>query len=234
MPKDGMSVVHFSSFAPVTEMILQSLPAVKDKEDQKAPAIKNFDQLRQRLNSHARFLILDLEFFQDQQKHRNGVAQIAGKMFETQNSFNYYLYAQSMSAERQLAFLRQYDLRLSEVNGYEIRQIFNRIFHFIAVERPDYIVSWDNGTDFESLNYEANRLKIRKEDRPWRTIQSLDLEKLVAKEVWKSKSGISLEKMCRLLHLPRVKYHQAQNDVMAIEQILKFYACDLERELNCR
>lgn len=63
MPKDGMSVVHFSSFAPVTEMILQSLPAVKDKEDQKAPAIKNFDQLRQRLNSHARFLILDLEFF---------------------------------------------------------------------------------------------------------------------------------------------------------------------------
>ena len=167
MPKDGMSVVHFSSFAPVTEMILQSLPAVKDKEDQKAPAIKNFDQLRQRLNSHARFLILDLEFFQDQQKHRNGVAQIAGKIFETQNSFNYYLYA----------------LRLSEVNGYEVRQIFNRIFHFIAVERPDYIVSWDNGTDFESLNYEANRLKIRKEDRPWRTIQSLDLEKLVAKEV---------------------------------------------------
>lgn len=71
--------------------------------------------------------------------------------------------------------------RLSEVNGYEVRQIFNRIFHFIAVERPDYIVSWDNGTDFESLNYEANRLKIRKEDRPWRTIQSLDLEKLVAK-----------------------------------------------------
>ncbi|WP_225430864.1 hypothetical protein [Limosilactobacillus reuteri] len=183
MPKDGMSVVHFSSFAPVTEMILQSLPAVKDKEDQKAPAIKNFDQLRQRLNSHARFLILDLEFFQDQQKHRNGVAQIAGKIFETQNSFNYYLYAQNMSAERQLAFLRQYDLRLSEVNGYEVRQIFNRIFHFIAVERPDYIVSWDNGTDFESLNYEANRLKIRKEDRPWRTIQSLDLEKLVAKEV---------------------------------------------------
>lgn len=42
MPKDGMSVVHFSSFAPVTEMILQSLLAVKDKEDQKAPAIKNF------------------------------------------------------------------------------------------------------------------------------------------------------------------------------------------------
>ena len=93
---------------------------------------------------------------------------------------------------------------------------------------------WDNGTDFESLNYEANRLKIRKEDRPWRTIQSLDLEKLVAKEVWKSKSGISLEKMCRLLHLPRVKYHQAQNDVIAIEQILKFYARDLERELNYR
>ena len=74
MPKDGMSVVRFSSFAPVTEMILQSLPAEKDKEDQKAPAIKNFDQLRQRLNSQARFLILDLEFFQDQQKHRNGVA----------------------------------------------------------------------------------------------------------------------------------------------------------------
>lgn len=47
MPKDGMSVVRFSSFAPVTEMILQSLPAEKDKEDQKAPAIKNFDQLRQ-------------------------------------------------------------------------------------------------------------------------------------------------------------------------------------------
>ncbi len=166
MLKDGMPVVHFSSFAPVTEMILQSLPVEKDKEAQKAPAIKNFDQLRQRLTSQARFLILDLEFFQDQQKHRNGVAQIAGRMFETQSSFNYYLYAQNMSAERQLAFLRQYDLRLSEVNEYEVRQIFNRIFHFIAVERPDYIVSWDNGTDFESLNYEANRLKIRKEDRP--------------------------------------------------------------------
>ena len=54
MPKDGMSVVRFSSFAPVTEMILQSLLAEKDKEDQKAPAIKNFDQLRQRLNSQAR------------------------------------------------------------------------------------------------------------------------------------------------------------------------------------
>ena len=103
MLKNGMSVVSFSSFAPVTEMILQSLPAEKDKEEQKAPAIKNFDQLRQRLsqrlNSKARFLILDLEFFQDQQKHRNGVAQIAGKMFETQNSFNYHLYAQNMSAE---------------------------------------------------------------------------------------------------------------------------------------
>ena len=47
--KNGMSVVRFSSFAPVTEMILQSLPAAKDKEEQKAPAIKNFDQLRQRL-----------------------------------------------------------------------------------------------------------------------------------------------------------------------------------------
>lgn len=86
MLKNGMSVVRFSSFAPVTEMILQSLPAAKDKEEQKAPAIKNFDQLRQRLNSQARFLILDLEFFQDQQKHRNGVAQIAGKMFETQTA----------------------------------------------------------------------------------------------------------------------------------------------------
>lgn len=63
MLKDGMPVVHFSSFAPVTEMILQSLPVEKDKEAQKAPAIKNFDQLRQRLNSQARFLILDLEFF---------------------------------------------------------------------------------------------------------------------------------------------------------------------------
>jgi len=51
MLKDGMPVVHFSSFAPVTEMILQSLPVEKDKEAQKAPAIKNFDQLRQRLNS---------------------------------------------------------------------------------------------------------------------------------------------------------------------------------------
>lgn len=81
-------------------------------------------------------------------------------------------------------------------------------------------MSWDNGTDFETLNYEANRLKIRKEERSWRMIQSLDLKKLVAKEVWKSKTGISLEKMCRLLRLPRVKHHQAQNDVLAIEQIL--------------
>ena len=160
--------------------------------------------------------------------------RLQGECLKHKAAFNYYLYAQNMSAERQLAFLRQYDLRLSEVNEYEVRQIFNRIFHFIAVERPDYIVSWDNGTDFESLNYEANRLKIRKEDRPWRTIQSLDLVKLVAKQVWKSKSGISLEKMCRLLHLPRVKYHQAQNDVIAIEQILKFYARDLARELNYR
>lgn len=138
-----------------------------------------------------------------------------------------------MSAKRQLALLWQYDLRLSEVNRYEVKQIFNRILHLIAVEWPDCIVSWDNRTNFESLNYEANWLKIREKDRPWRTIQLLDLRKFVVKEVWKGKGGTSLEKMCRLLHLSRVKYHQARNDVTMIEQILKFYVCDLERELNC-
>lgn len=79
MPKDGMSVVHFSSFAPVTEMILQSLPAVKDKEDQKAPAIKNFDQLRQRLNSHARFLIWTLSFFRISRSIEMALLRLRGR-----------------------------------------------------------------------------------------------------------------------------------------------------------
>lgn len=67
----------------MTEIILQSLLAVRDKKDQKTPVIRNFDQLRRRLNSHARLLILDLKFFQGQQEHQNDAARIAGKMFET-------------------------------------------------------------------------------------------------------------------------------------------------------
>lgn len=231
MEEETMPIIHFGSFLPVTTMILQAAPL--NAQEQRSPAVKNFAQLRQVLNSKARLLILDLEFYQDQQKKRNCVAQIAGRIFEGHRSFNYYLYGRNMAADRQLAFLKQYDLRLSEVSSYDIAAIFQRIFRFIEAEQPDYLVSWDNSTDFELLNREANRLKIPKDQRPWRTIQSLDLEKLVAKEVWKNKSAISLEKMCRLLHLPPVKYHQAQNDVYAIEQILKFYALDLGRELNC-
>ncbi|GGI63888.1 hypothetical protein [Limosilactobacillus caviae] len=233
--QDTTPIIHFGSFLPITTMILQSLP-MKEKSSSvggKASKIEDFNQLRQVLNGDARLLILDLEFYQDQKKHKNCVAQIAGRMFEGHSSFNYHLYANNMPADRQLSFLQQYDLRFSEAATYSIEQIFQRIFNFIDIEQPDYIVSWDNSTDFELLNREANRLKLAKDERPWRTIQSLDLERLVAKEVWKNKSGISLEKMCRLLHFPPVKYHQAQNDVVAIEQILKFYARDLWRELNC-
>ncbi|MBB1079292.1 hypothetical protein H5S09_11350 [Limosilactobacillus sp. STM2_1] len=234
MVQKTMPIIHFSSFLPVTTMILQAVPPTKDVTGKvsKAAKVENFDQLRDVLNSNARLLILDLEFYQDQQKNQNGVAQIAGRMYERHISFDYHLYGRNMSADRQLAFLRQYDVCLSEASTYTIDEIFRRIFRFIATEQPDYIVSWDNSTDFELLNREANRLKIPKEERPWRTIQSLDLEKLVAKEVWKNKNAISLEKMCRLLHLPAIKFHQAQNDVLAIEQILKFYARDLSQELN--
>ncbi|MRN06549.1 hypothetical protein EAI26_03945 [Lactobacillus sp. 0.1XD8-4] len=234
MAQDTVPVIRFGSFLPVTTMLLQAMPTIKDKNDvgSKAAKVDNFDQLRQVLNSDARLLILDLEFYQDQQKKQNCVAQIAGRMYESHSSFDYHLYGRNMSADRQLAFLRQYDVRFSETSTYTIEEIFQRVFQFIAAERPDYIVSWDNSTDFELLNREANRLKIPKEKRPWRTIRPLDLEKLIAKEVWKNKSAISLEKMCRLLHLPPVKFHQAQNDVIAIEQIMKFYARDLSRELN--
>lgn len=226
------SVVHFSSFAPITSMLLQVQPTNDQQStDLKAKAVKNFDQLRAVLNSSARLLILDLEFFQDTHQ-RNRVAQIAGRMYRTHATFNYKLFATSMPPERQLAFLKQSNLRYSEVNTYQIEQILQRVTRFIELERPDYIVSWDNGTDFNVLNQVANKLKIPKEQRPWRIIQSLDLEKLVAKEVWKSKNAISLEKMCRLLHLPHYKFHQAQNDVLAIEQVLKFYSLNLDRELN--
>lgn len=226
------SVVHFSSFAPITSMLLQVQPANgQQSTNLKAQAVKNFDQLRAVLNSRARLLILDLEFFQDTHQ-RNRVAQIAGRMYQTHMTFNYKLYATSMPPERQLAFLKQSNLRYSEVEEYQIASVLQRFNQFIASQQPDYIVSWDNSTDFNLLNQAANKLKIPQKQRPWCNIQSLDLEKLIAKEVWKNKSAISLEKMFRLLHLPRVKFHQAQNDVWAIEQVLKFYSLDLDRELN--
>lgn len=227
-----MPIIHFGSFLPITTMILKAAPQNKVNETSKAPAVKDFTQLRKVLNSDARLLILDLEFYQDQQNNQHGVAQIAGKMFNHYSGFNYHLYGRNMSIDRQLTFLKQYDLRFSEVETYKTAAIFQRIFRFIENEQPDYLVSWDNSTDFDMLNREANRLHIPKDQRPWRTIRPLDLEKLVAKEVWKNKSGISLEKMCRLLHLPPIKHHQAQNDVTAIEQVLRFYALDLGRELR--
>lgn len=231
MAREG-SIISFSSFLPITEMIMQADQQAIEEQVPLAPAVKNFDQLRNVLRSDSRLLILDLEFYQDPKNKQNYVAQIAGKMFERHASFNYHLFGTNMPLERQVAFLRQYDLRFSEVGRYGIDEVLQRIMMFIATERPDYIVSWDNSMDFSLLNREANRLGIPKNERPWQTICPLDLAKLVAKEVWKNKRAISLEKMSTLLHLPAVKHHHAQNDVKVIEQILKFYALDLGRELN--
>lgn len=225
-------IISFSSFLPITEMIMQADQQTAGEGESRASAVKNFDQLRNVLRSDARLLIMDLEFYKDPQKNQNCPAQIAGKMFEGHASFNYHLFGTNMPAERQVAFLRQYDLRFSETDRYQAAEVIRRIMAFVEAEQPDYIVSWDNSTDFSLLNREANRMGLPKDQRPWRTIRPLDLEKLVAKEVWNNKNAISLEKMCTLLHLPAVKHHRAQNDVKAIEQILKFYALDLGRELN--
>lgn len=229
----GYAPIHFSSLFPISQYIMvgQNLngPAAAPVGRAKAAPVESLTQLRAVLNGSARLLILDLEFFQaDNQNH---IFQLAGRIYGQAKKFNYYFFNSQQTDARQLQFLRRYDVPFSQAQQYTVKYQLPRIIKLVASLAPDYLVSWDNSQDFKALQRAANRLALPKQNRFWNTIQAIDLEKLVAQQVWNGQKALGLKKMCQLLNLPPFKFHQAQHDVRAIEAILKFYSLDLSREL---
>ena len=226
------SPVQISSFLPFTRTLLtdrQAQPTPTYQPRAKAALVQNLSQLRTVLNSDARLLILDLEFFQvGQQQH---ISQLAGRLYDQPVSFNYYFYHDQQSGNRQLQFLRRYDVPLSQAPHFTIKHQLPRVVALVDQLAPDYIVSWDNHLDFKALQAAADRQCLSKNRRFWNTVQSLDLEQLIAQQVWQGQKTLGLKKMCQLLNLPAVEFHKAHNDVKAIEWLLKFYAHDLGQEL---
>ncbi|MGM9892613.1 hypothetical protein [Limosilactobacillus sp.] len=224
--------VQISSFLPFTQAILTSppaLPAPTPELKRKAAPIQNFKQLRSVLNSSARLLIMDLEFFQ--LNRQNQISQLAGRLYDQPASFNYYFYHDQQPNNRQLQFLRRYDLSPSQAGRFTAKHLLPRIVAVVDQLAPDYLVSWDNHLDFKALQTLADRQDLPDDQRFWKTTQLLDLEKLIAQQVWQGQKTLSLKKMCQLLNLPAIEFHKAHNDVRAIEWILKFYSHDLGREL---
>lgn len=228
------SPIYFSSFSPLARSILAgcniAAPSATPPTKAKASAVKDLNQLRTVLNSPARLLILDLEFFQAGKQ--NHIFQLAGRMYEQSASFNYYFFNNQQTDNRQLQFLRRYDVPFSQAQQFTVKQQLPRIINLVRRLALDYIVSWDNSLDFKSLQQAANGLSIPKQDRFWNTVQAIDLEWLVAQQVWQGQRALGLKRMCQLLNLPQFKFHHAQHDVRAIKAILKFYSRDLSRELS--
>lgn len=219
--------VQISSFLPLTRELLR-VP-VTTPVAEKAVPVPDFTRLRQVLNSHQRLLILDLEFFQTSKQHH--ISQIAGRVYDRPEQFNYYFFDELQSGNRQLQFLRRYDVPLSAAARFTVKAQLSRVTSLVNQLAPDYIVSWDNRLDFKALQQAALQVGIPADQRFWNTVQSIDLERLIAQQVWQNQKSLGLKKMCQLLNLPMVEFHQAQNDVQAIEWVLKFYARDLVREL---
>lgn len=227
---EGYSPIRFSSLFPLSQALL----TVQDTTNQttvktKADPVQTIEQLRTVLNSSARLLILDLEFFQSGKQ--NHIFQLAGRLYNQPASFNYYFFNNQQTDARQLQLLRRFDVPFSQAQRFTVKYQLPRIIALVRNLAPDYIVSWDNHQDFKALQQAANRLAIPKHDRFWNTVQPVDLERLVSQQVWQGQKALGLKKMCQLLNLPQVKFHHAHHDVRAIEAILKFYSLDLGREL---
>lgn len=229
----GYSPIHFTSLFPISQYITigpnLNKHAVASVGKAKAAPVENLNQLRAVLNGSAKLLILDLEFFQA--GNQNHIFQLAGRVYNQAEKFNYYFFNSQQTDTRQLQFLRRYDVPFSQAQQFTVKHQLPRIVKLVDSLAPDYLVSWDNSQDFKALQRAANRLAIPKQNRFWNTVQAIDLEKLVAQQVWNGQKALGLKKMCQLLNLPPFKFHQAQHDVRAIEAILKFYSLDLSREL---
>ncbi|EEW53503.1 hypothetical protein [Limosilactobacillus antri] len=229
----GYSPIHFTSLFPISQYITIgpnfNKHAVAPVGKAKAAPVENLNQLRAVLNGSAKLLILDLEFFQA--GNQNHIFQLAGRVYNQAEKFNYYFFNSQQTDTRQLQFLRRYDVPFSQAQQFTVKHQLPRIIKLVDSLAPDYLVSWDNSQDFKALQRAANRLAIPKQNRFWNTVQAIDLEKLVAQQVWNGQKALGLKKMCQLLNLPPFKFHQAQHDVRAIEAILKFYSLDLSREL---
>lgn len=224
------SPVHISSFLPLTGTLLKATTVTTTSPRKKtAPVVADLDHLRRILNGPQRLLILDLEFFQAGKQHH--ISQIAGRLYEQPVKFNYYFFNDQQSGNRQLQFLQHYDVPLSVAAQFTIKEQLSRVVNLVNQLMPDYIVSWDNSLDFKALQQAAQSIGIPADQRFWNTIQPLDLEQLIAQQVWQNQKSLGLKRMCQLLNLPMVEFHQAQNDVRAIEWILQFYSHDLGREL---
>ena len=229
----GYSPIHFTSLFPISQYITigpnLNKHAVASVGKAKAAPVENLNQLRAVLNGSTKLLILDLEFFQA--GNQNHIFQLAGRVYNQAEKFNYYFFNSQQTDTRQLQFLRRYDVPFSQAQQFTVKHQLPRIIKLVDSLAPDYLVSWDNSQDFKALQRAANRLAIPKQNRFWNTVQAIDLEKLVAQQVWNGQKALGLKKMCQLLNLPPFKFHQAQHDVRAIEAILKFYSLDLSREL---
>lgn len=191
----------------------------------------DFDTLRQLLNSKARVLTLDFEFYQDD-TNLQWISELAGKLYGSAQTFHYDFYSPLMSAERQLKFLREFDEPFSEIQRYEYSRVRPHLAAILRQLQPDYLVSWGNAVDFRALDREEERANIPQKKRLLAGIPRIDLADLLRDQVFDGEKTLSLEKMGKLLNIKGTEpRHVALNDVRLIDAILQFYAGDLNQEI---
>ncbi|EGS36035.1 hypothetical protein HMPREF9102_1213 [Limosilactobacillus oris F0423] len=188
-------------------------------------------ELRQLLNSGKKLLSLDFEFYSDPKGHQ-WIREIAGKQFGSPNYFQYRLFNNEMTLERQLEFLQEVDIPYSETANYSYFQIRNHLLEILNMIDPDYVVCWGDAIDFNALDREEQRAHIKQKHRLTVSIPRIDLARLVGREVFQNSATLSLEKMGKLLGIKGTEpRHVAINDVRLLDRILQFYARDLNEEL---
>ncbi|MCZ0891045.1 hypothetical protein [Ligilactobacillus saerimneri] len=93
-------------------------------------------------------------------------------------------------------------------------------------------MSYDNHLDWRILNEEAKRYHWTPDQCFWKKPQDLDLEAILRQDALAGKTGISLQSLVGLLGINReLPFHQAQNDVTYMAQVLQYYAHNINEEI---
>lgn len=192
---------------------------------------QNFRELAAILNSPKVVVSLDCEFYQDDAGEM-WLRQLAIKQFGTSNILAYQFFDDAMPAERQLDFLKKYDMTFSQARKLRYVKLRKHIVAALKQINPDFVVGWGSDNDLKVLDREEMRAHIKQKKRLSINVPKIDLAQIIQQEVFGGKATLSLAKMGKLLGIDGfVPRHVAKNDVLLLDAVLQFYAHDFNAEI---
>lgn len=198
------------------------------KSRQLKPSLDKFQELLH--DSTNKYLILDFEFNMTGNKtntENTHIFQIAGQIFNDFDRFNYYNFNSSMKSLDQFELLRQTNVQYSDLkDSDQFPEMCKRVREFVDQHNITHIISWGNAQDIHQLQYWEQHFNL--EPMINNQIQWIDLNQIIGMQLNKDAqtwSGATLRNFYQVLGLDadNIHWHQADQDVQAINQICHIY-----------